>query len=71
MVQAVDRQRLQSSSAVGGSVGESFWGLKCRHPHNVGLGVVSGAGRFITFRGGARWRGHADDSGGDVGLVTV
>lgn len=45
--------------------------LECGHPDDVGLGVVGGAGWIIAFGCGAGRCGHADDSGGDVRLVTV
>lgn len=45
--------------------------LECRHPDDVGLGVVDGAGGFVAFGRGTGRCGHADDGGSDVWLVTV
>lgn len=47
--------------------------LERRHPDDVGLGVVGGAGGFVAFGRGAGRRRHGDDGGGggDVRLLTV
>lgn len=45
--------------------------LECGHTDDVGLGVVGGAGWIVAIGRGARRRGHADDGGGGVALLTV